>query len=168
MTLRLLGWLAITTLLVLGPAPAGASHLKEQPRKHRVVYHLSEAGVDKARFVLGNIHNTITGVGGPGHVEAIELVVHGPALKTFVVASMDPQLKAMLSELQGLGLAFGACGNTDEGVQPDARGAPQGRPAPAAGRRRAHLGAARAGVRLPAPLMLVEYEGCTHADGEGP
>jgi intracellular sulfur oxidation DsrE/DsrF family protein len=112
MTLRSLGWLAITTLLVLGPAPAGASHLKEQPRKHRVVYHLSEAGVDKARFVLGNIHNTITGVGGPGHVEAIELVVHGPALKTFVVASMDPQLKAMLSELQGLGLAFGACGNT--------------------------------------------------------
>jgi len=112
MTLRSLVWLAIASLLVVGPAPAGASHLKEQPRQHKVVYHLSEAGVDQARFVLGNIHNTITGVGGTRHVEAIELVVHGPALKTFVVASMDPQLKAMLSELQGQGLALGACGNT--------------------------------------------------------
>lgn len=112
MTLGSLGWLAIASLLVLVPAPAGASHLKEQPRQHKVVYHLSEAGVDQARFVLGNIRNTITGVGGTGNVEAIELVVHGPALKTFVVAGMDPQLKAMLSELQGQGLAFGACGNT--------------------------------------------------------
>lgn len=112
MTLGSLVWLAAASLLVLGPAPAGASHLKEQPRKHKVVYHLSEAGVDQARFVLGNIHNTITGVGGTGNVEAIELVVHGPALKTFAVASMDPQLKAMLSDLQGQGLALGACGNT--------------------------------------------------------
>jgi len=112
MTLGSLGWLVIASWLVLGPAPAGASHLKDQPRKHKVVYHLSEAGVDQARFVLGNIRNTITGVGGPGHVEAIELVVHGPALKTFVVAGMDPQLEAMLRELQGQGLALGACGNT--------------------------------------------------------
>jgi uncharacterized protein len=112
MTLRLLVSLAAALSLTLGAAAADASHLKEQPRKHRVVYHLSEPGVDKARFVLGNIHNTITGVGGPGHVEAIELVVHGPALKTFVAASMDPQLKATLTELQGQGLALGACGNT--------------------------------------------------------
>jgi uncharacterized protein len=112
MTIRSLASLAVASLLVLAPAVAGASHLKEQPRKHKVVYHLSEAGVDKARFVLGNIHNTITGVGGPANIEAIELVVHGPALKTFLTASMDPELKAMLAELQGQGVAFGACGNT--------------------------------------------------------
>jgi uncharacterized protein len=77
-----------------------------------VVYHLSQPGVDQARFVLGNIHNTITGVGGVGHVEAIELVVHGPALKTFVAAGMDPQLRAMPTDLQAQGMTLGACGNT--------------------------------------------------------
>jgi uncharacterized protein len=112
MTVRRLVLLALLTMLPAVAGVAAASHLKEQPRKHRVVYHLSEAGVDKARFVLGNIQNTIAGVGGAGHIEAIELVVHGPALKTFLAAGMDPQLKAMLAELQGQGLAFGACGNT--------------------------------------------------------
>jgi intracellular sulfur oxidation DsrE/DsrF family protein len=112
MTLRSFASLAVVTLLALSAVPAVASHLKEQPRKHKVVYHLSEAGVDKARFVLGNIDNTLTGVGGPSHVEAIELVVHGPALKTFLTATIDPQLKASLAELQAQGVAFGACGNT--------------------------------------------------------
>jgi uncharacterized protein len=112
MMLHRLSCLAVVTVLTLTPAAAGASHLKEQPRKHRVVYHLSEAGVDRARFVLGNIHNTITGVGGPANVEAIELVVHGPALRTFTTATMDRELKAMLAELQGQGLVFGVCGNT--------------------------------------------------------
>ena len=112
MMLRGLRGLAVITVLTLAPAAAGASHLREQPRKHRVVYHLSEAGVDRARFVLGNIHNTITGVGGIANIEAIELVVHGPALKTFVTATMDRELKTMLAELQGQGVVFGACGNT--------------------------------------------------------
>ena len=129
-------WLVPLSALALIAVLAGvaaASHLKTQPRKHRVVYHLSEAGVDKARFVLGNIQNTITGVGGPGHIEAIELVVHGPALKTFVTASIDPQLKAMLAELQGQGVVFGACGNTMkafsltlEQLPPGAHQLPQG------------------------------------------
>jgi intracellular sulfur oxidation DsrE/DsrF family protein len=92
--------------------PGQASHLKEQPRKHKVVYHLSEPGLDKARFVLGNIQNTLTGVGGAANVEAIELVVHGPALKTFVTATIDPQLTTMLADLQAQGVVFGACGNT--------------------------------------------------------
>ena len=116
MTLHSLASLTVVTLLALAPAAAHAAHLKEQPRRHRVVYHLSEAGVDKARFVLGNIHNMISGVGGAGNVEAIELVVHGPALKTFVTAGMDPQLKALLTELQGQGVVFGACGNTMKGM----------------------------------------------------
>jgi intracellular sulfur oxidation DsrE/DsrF family protein len=65
--------------------------------------------------------------------EAIELVVHGPALKTFLTAGMDPQLKAQLTELQGQGLAFGACGNTMkafsltlEQLPPGAQRLPQG------------------------------------------
>jgi intracellular sulfur oxidation DsrE/DsrF family protein len=129
-------WLVPLSTLALLAVLAGAavaSHLKAQPRKHQVVYHLSEAGVDKARFVLGNVQNTITGVGGSSHIEAIELVVHGPALKTFVTASIDPQLKAMLAELQGQGVVFGACGNTMkafsltlEQLPPGAHHLPQG------------------------------------------
>jgi uncharacterized protein len=133
MTLHSLASMTLVTLLALAPAAAHAAHLKEQPRRHRVVYHLSEAGVDKARFVLGNIHNTISGVGGAGNVEAIELVVHGPALKTFVTAGMDPQLKALLTEVQGQGVVFGACGNTMNGfsltldqLPPGAHPLPQG------------------------------------------
>jgi intracellular sulfur oxidation DsrE/DsrF family protein len=98
--------------VMVSAGPGQASHLKEQPRKHKVVYHLSEPGVDKARFVLGNIQNTLTGVGGAANVEAIELVVHGPALKTFVTATIDPQLTTMLADLQAQGVVFGACGNT--------------------------------------------------------
>ena len=101
MTRRWLVPLSTLALLAVLAGAAAASHLEAQPRKHRVVYHLSEAGVDKARFVLGNIHNTITGVGGPSHIEAIELVVHGPALKTFVTASIDPQLKPCSPSCRG-------------------------------------------------------------------
>ncbi len=133
MTRRWIAGLACAAVMALTGGVAVASHLPEQPKKHRVVYHLSEAGVDKARFVLGNIHNTITGVGGPANIEAIELVVHGPALKTFLTATIDPQLKAMLSELQGEGLRFGACGNTMkafhitlEELPPGAHHLPQG------------------------------------------
>jgi uncharacterized protein len=104
--------LVTLALLVLVPLAAGASHLKEQPKKHKVVYHLTEPGVDKAKFVLGNVQNHIEGVGGPDHVEAIELVVHGPALKTFVTASIDPDIRARLDRLQVQGVTFGACGNT--------------------------------------------------------
>ena len=104
--------LLLVVAVMVSAAPGQASHLKEQPRKHRVVYHLSEAGVDKARFVLGNIQNTLSGVGGAANVEAIELVVHGPALKTFVTATIDAQLKTVLGDLQAQGVVFGACGNT--------------------------------------------------------
>jgi len=87
---------------------ADASHLEENPRKHKVVYHLDEAGADKARFVLGNIQNHVDGVGGWQNIEALELVVNGPALKSFVASSMNPELRQALQELQRDGLAFGA------------------------------------------------------------
>ncbi|OLB06857.1 MAG: hypothetical protein AUH14_05080 [Candidatus Rokubacteria bacterium 13_2_20CM_69_15_1] len=91
---------------------ADGAHLKENPRKHRIVYHLDEAGLDKAKFVLGNIRNHVVGVGGWQHIEALELVVHGPALKLFVQSSIDPALKQTLEMLQEQGMTFGACGNT--------------------------------------------------------
>jgi intracellular sulfur oxidation DsrE/DsrF family protein len=99
-------------LVLLAASAAQASHLKEQPKKHKVVYHLSEAGVDKARFVLGNIENNIEGVGGWQNIEALELVVHGPALKNFLTKTMDPDLKKTLERLQAQGVGFEACGNT--------------------------------------------------------
>jgi intracellular sulfur oxidation DsrE/DsrF family protein len=133
MTIGPRAWLLALALLVLAPEVADASHRKEQPKKHKVVYHLPEAGTDKARFVLGNIQNHIEGVGGLENVEAIELVVHGPALKTFVTASIDPEVRAKLDRLQVQGVTFGACGNTMktlnltlEQLPPGARYLPQG------------------------------------------
>ena len=43
---------------------AEASHLTENPRRHKIVYHLTEPGADKAKAVLGNIRNHVKGVGG--------------------------------------------------------------------------------------------------------
>lgn len=91
---------------------ADAAHLKETARKHKIVYQLDDAGVDKAKFVLGNIRNHVSGVGGWQNIEALELVVFGPALKSFVQSSMDPGLMQVLDALQMQGMTFGACGNT--------------------------------------------------------
>ncbi len=91
---------------------ADAAHLKDNPRKHKIVYQLDDAGVDKAKFVLGNIRNHVAGVGGWQNVESVELVVFGPALKSFVQGSVDPALAQALEALQGQGMTFGACGNT--------------------------------------------------------
>ena len=112
--------------LVLATTIASASHLKEQPRKHRVVYHLTEPGVEKAKAVLGNIVNHVTGVGGWENIEALELVVHGPALKTFVMTDIDPALRGLLDRLQTQGLAFGACGNTMKGMNITLKQLPDG------------------------------------------
>lgn len=102
---------AVSALLLVPPAPADASHLVENPKKHRIVYQLNDPGVDKAKFVLNNIQNHISGVGSQ-HIEALELVVFGPALRTFVTKDMDPGVKQALERLQTQGLTFGACGNT--------------------------------------------------------
>jgi len=103
---------ALIAAIVAAVVPAEAAHLAEQPKRHKVVYHLDEAGVDKARFVLGNIQNHIDGVGGMKNVEAIELVVHGPALRTFLSRDMNPEIKRALDDLKSEGVTVGACGNT--------------------------------------------------------
>ena len=119
-------WFVALALLTLTPVLAAGSHLKEQPKKHKVVYHLTEAGVDKAKFVLGNVQNHIDGVGGLENIEAIELVVHGPALKTFVTASIDSEIKGKLDRLQVQGVTFGACGNTMKNFNLTLEQLPQG------------------------------------------
>jgi len=47
MTIRPRAWLVAIALVALAPMVAGASHLKEQPRKHKTVYHLTDEGACK-------------------------------------------------------------------------------------------------------------------------
>ncbi len=108
---------AAALVLVFGMPSGQASHLKENPKKHKIVYHLDEPGVEKARAVLGNIRNHIAGVKGWENIEALELVVHGAALKTFLKKDMDPEVKRALEVLQTQGMQFGACGNTIRGLK---------------------------------------------------
>lgn len=109
---RFPGTCLAVAIVLLALVPADASHLKENTKKHKILYQLDEAGVDKAKFVLGNIRNHVTGVGGWQNIESLELVVFGPALKSFVRGSIDPGLTQTLEVLQRQGMVFGACGNT--------------------------------------------------------
>ena len=108
------GWVPVLVVagVLVALVQADAAHLKENARKHKIVYQLDDAGVDKAKFVLGNIRNHVSGVGGWQNIESLELVVFGPALKSFVQGSMDPALTQTLDALQLQGMTFGACGNT--------------------------------------------------------
>jgi intracellular sulfur oxidation DsrE/DsrF family protein len=117
--LSAVAWLwmfAVALVLVLsGATGVGASHLGDG-KKHRIVYQLDDPGVDKARFVLNNIQNHVKGVGGWKSIEALELVVFGPALRHFVTKDIDPDVRQALAALQAEGLVFGACGNTMKGL----------------------------------------------------
>src|SRR5262245_62709294 len=108
------GWVPglVVAIVMVALVQADADHLKERPRKDRIVYQLDDAGLDKAKFVLGNVRNHVSGVGGWQNIEALELVVFGPALKGFAKDGIDPALKQSLETLQMQGLTFGACGNT--------------------------------------------------------
>lgn len=108
-------WLVglVAAIVLATMAQADAAHLKENPKKHRIVYQLADASVDYAKWVVGNnIRQHVAGVGGWQNVDAVELVVFGPALKLFVKDSIDPALKRALDALQEHGMVFGACGNT--------------------------------------------------------
>ena len=74
---------AVVAALVLAWSVAQASHLLEQPKRHKIFYHLDEPGVERAKAVLVNIENHVSVVGWK-NIEALELVVHGPALRTFL------------------------------------------------------------------------------------
>jgi intracellular sulfur oxidation DsrE/DsrF family protein len=91
------------------PITAIAVERAEAAELSKAVYHLSD--FDKADFVLGNIHNHYNGMGGPDHV-TIALVVHGPALKAFHLATATADLTKRTAELRNLGLQLSACVNT--------------------------------------------------------
>jgi intracellular sulfur oxidation DsrE/DsrF family protein len=101
------------TLLALGliaivAGAAQASHQAQHPKKHRVFYHLNEGGVEKARAVLVNMQNHVDVVGWQ-NIEALELVVHGPALRSFLRKDLDPDIKAKLDVLLTAGAKLDAC-----------------------------------------------------------
>jgi intracellular sulfur oxidation DsrE/DsrF family protein len=102
------GCFAVVAALALAWSVAQASHLAEQPKRHKVLYHLDEPGVDRARAVLVNIENHVNVVGWK-NIEALELVVHGPALRTFLAKDMDPEVRGKLETLLAGGLRFDAC-----------------------------------------------------------
>ena len=127
-----LRWATAVAVALLLAGGAGASHLGDG-KKHKIVYQLDDAGLDRTRFVLTNIGNHVAGVGGWKSVESLELVVFGPALRHFVAKDMDAGVKQSLADLLAQGLSFGACGNTMKGlnvtlaeIAPGAKALPQG------------------------------------------
>ena len=94
--------LAMLTVVALGATGAEATHSKEYPKKHKIFYHLNEAGHAKAIAVLTNIQNHVDTVGWQ-NIEALELVVHGPALRTFLAKDLDPEVRGKLEKLMAGG-----------------------------------------------------------------
>jgi uncharacterized protein len=101
---------------ILAAALASATPLFSAARAHaavpdatKVVYHLDD--LDKVDFVLGNIANHYSGMGGSDRV-TIALVIHGPALKAFRAASATPDITRRTGEMAKTGLQLYACINT--------------------------------------------------------
>jgi intracellular sulfur oxidation DsrE/DsrF family protein len=105
-------WTALSSIgaaLVTASAHAATEAPRDSTAKLKVVYHLSD--LDKVSFVLGNIQNHFDGVGGPDHV-TIALVVHGPALRAFHLASTNPDMTKRVGQFAKAGVELAACGNT--------------------------------------------------------
>jgi len=96
--------------LALGSG-AEASHLKDNPKKHKIVYHFNgdDAGnhVKKANAVLGNIMNHVKGVGGWDNIESLVLVIHGDGVVPFIEQGMDPEVRKRYEMLATSGLKMG-------------------------------------------------------------
>jgi len=119
---RTLGTIAGATVALAMLAAAGveATHTRDYPRKHKVFYHLDEPGTARAIAVLTNIQNHVDTVGWQ-NIEALELVVHGPALKTFLAKDLDPEVRGKLEKLMAGGLRIDACQITLRRQQLDVR-----------------------------------------------
>ena len=64
--------------------------------------------MEKARAVLVNMQNHVDVVGWK-NIDALELVVHGAALRTFVARDIDPEVRGKLETLLAGGLKLDAC-----------------------------------------------------------
>src|SRR2546430_12689070 len=98
----------VVAIVLLAQVRADGAHLKENPRKHRIVYHLDEAGLDKAKFVFGNIPNHVSRVGGGAALRAPAVLVHRPALEIFMPRPIAPPLQPKLGKLAEDGTDLGA------------------------------------------------------------
>jgi intracellular sulfur oxidation DsrE/DsrF family protein len=112
-------------ILALSAGRAEASHSPELPKKHKVFYHLNDGGIEKAKAALVNIENHLQVVGWK-NIEALELVVHGPALRTFLARDIDPEVRGKLETLLAGGLRFDACQITMTRQKIDLKDLPQG------------------------------------------
>ena len=87
------------TLASAGALFSAARAHAAAPDATKVVYHLDDLDdLDKVDFVLGNIANHYSGMGGPDKV-TIALVIHGPALKAFRAASATPDMTRRTGEM---------------------------------------------------------------------
>jgi hypothetical protein len=101
------------------PAAATAA----TPPVQKVVYHLSEP--TRVAFVMGNIKNHIAGKGGPDKIRIV-LVIHGPALESFVTSKASPDILSQIAGRTKDGVAFVACGNTMKAQKLTAADMPDG------------------------------------------
>jgi intracellular sulfur oxidation DsrE/DsrF family protein len=103
-------WAAVSAVGAAFASSRASAATETAPlNKLKVAYHLSD--LDKVNFVIGNIQNHLDGVGGPENV-TIALVVHGPALRAFHSASVNPDLSRHVGQFSKAGLELAACGNT--------------------------------------------------------
>ena len=105
------GALAVVAGLGIFGSMAEASHSAENPKKHKVFFHLTESDPQRANAVLTNVQNLVEVVGWK-NIEELELVVHGPGLRPFVARGIDPEVKAKVEALLTGGMRMGACQNT--------------------------------------------------------
>ena len=105
---------AVGALVAAGGRSRAETRDAAEPKKDaaKVVYHLAD--LEKVAFVLGNIDNHLSGVGGPEKV-TIQLVVHGPALRAFHSAGANPETARRVSGFVKSDVKFNACGNTMRG-----------------------------------------------------
>lgn len=105
---------AAGALVAVGSRSRAETRDTAEPKKDaaKVVYHLSD--LEKVAFVLGNIDNHLTGVGGPEKV-TIQLVVHGPALRAFHSGGANPETARRVAGFVKSDVKFNACGNTMRG-----------------------------------------------------
>ena len=95
-------------VVVTGVGRAEASHTPDNPKKHKVFFHLNESDPKKASAVLTNVQNLVDTVGWK-NIEALELVVHGPGLRPFIARTIDPDVKGKVEMLLTGGMTMGAC-----------------------------------------------------------